>query len=315
MKKTYIALAFYHLVFVETPHLEVQKHKNFFKNKDITSRIYISQEGINGQMSGELSAIREYQEFLRKDPRFSSVIFKEDVVKENVFPRATVKERRRLVAFDREVDISVRGEHLAPHAWKEHLEKDEPYLLIDVRNEYESEIGHFEKAERPAVGTFREFGKYADALKEKIDPSQTKVLMYCTGGIRCEYYSSYMKEIGFDRVYQLEGGVINYGHEVGSDHWKGKLFVFDDRLAVSIDGKEQEPLSSCVHCGEPSDVHYNCANMDCNKLFLSCTSCVQEQKGCCSEACTCAERLRPFEVSKGNKPFCRKHLINLPPVL
>lgn len=309
MKKTYVALAFYHLVYIENPSIEVQNHKKFFKNKDITSRIYFSHEGVNGQMSGELSDIRAYQEFLRADPRFSEVHFKEDTVEENIFPRVTVKAREHLVAFDREVDLSVRGEALSPQAWKAHLENEEPYVLIDVRNEYESEIGHFEKALRPGVGTFKEFGKYADGLKESIDPAKTKVLMYCTGGIRCEYYSSYMKAIGFDRVYQLEGGVINYGHQVGSDHWKGKLFVFDDRLTVTIDDKEQAPISHCVHCQEPSDTPYNCANMDCNELFLSCTCCIEKKKGCCSDVCMTAERVRPFDASRGNKPFCRKHLI------
>jgi UPF0176 protein len=311
MKKTYIALAFYHLTFVEAPHFETQRHKKFFKNRDITSRIYLSHEGINGQMSGELSDIRAYQSFLREDPRFSKVVFKEDEVTGNIFPRITVKVRKHLVAFDRTIDMNVRGEHLSPLEWKEHLEKEEPYLLIDVRNEYETKIGHFDKAILPPAGTFKEFGKYADGLKEKMDPSKTKVLMYCTGGIRCEYYSSYMKSIGFDRVYQLEGGVINYGHQVGTEHWKGKLFVFDDRLAVPVGDKEQAPISECIYCNTPSDLHYNCANMDCNELFLSCPSCIEERKGCCSPECMTAERVRPFEASRGNKPFCRKHLIQV----
>lgn len=311
MEKSYIALAFYHLVYIEDPSLEVRAHKMFFKNREITCRIYFSREGVNGQMSGELSDIRAYQEFFRADPRFSALVFKEDSVGGNIFPRVTVKKREHLVALDREVDLSIRGEALAPHEWKAHLEDAEPYLLIDVRNEYESEIGHFEKALRPAVGTFKEFGKYADGLKESVNPANTKVLMYCTGGIRCEYYSSYMKAIGFDRVYQLEGGVINYGHEVGSDHWKGKLFVFDDRLTVAIDGQEQAPISHCVHCQESSDTPYNCANMDCNELFLSCAHCITEKRGCCSEDCTTAERVRPFDATRGNKPFCRKHLIKI----
>jgi UPF0176 protein len=109
-----------------------------------------------------------------------------------------------------------------------------------------------------------------------------------------------MKEEGYEKVYQLDGGVINYGLEEGSDHWRGKLFVFDDRLVVPI-AEEQAPISHCKHCNAPNDVYYNCANMDCNELFLCCSSCLKEHKGCCSTQCTTAERVRPFKESA--KPF------------
>ena len=117
--------------------------------------------------------------------------------------------------------------------------KDENTLLLDVRNDYESAIGHFEGAERPPIKTFREFPDYAEALAKQKNPQKTKVMMYCTGGIRCEVYSALLKEKGFEEVYQLHGGVINYGHKMGNKHWKGKLFVFDDRLSVPISEDEQ----------------------------------------------------------------------------
>jgi len=181
-------------------------------------------------------------------------------------------------------------------------------VIIDVRNAYESEIGHFEGAHLPKLGTFRQFPEYARELKQDYDPESTKVMMYCTGGIRCELYSALMKKEGFVNVVQLEGGVINYGLNEGNEQWRGKLFVFDDRLAVPIDGKEAETISSCRQCSEPSDTYYNCANMDCNELFLSCPSCAEAFLGCCSQLCQSAPRLRSFIKTDRPKPFRKKHL-------
>ena len=119
-------------------------------------------------------------------------------------------------------------------------------------------------------------------------------MMYCTGGIRCELYSAIMKKEGFENVYQLHGGVINTVLQEGSDHWKGKLFVFDDRLTVPI-GENGEPIAHCTQCQAPCDVYYNCANMDCNKLFICCLSCLKTHQGCCSASCKDTGRVRPYK--------------------
>ena len=308
MEKQYIALAYYLFVLLEDPFAEVKKHKKFFESRDCTGRIYISEEGINGQMSGALSDTEAYMAWLKEDPRFSKIQFKTHPSAEHVFPRMSVKYREQLVAIDQKIDVSEGGEHVSPEKWKEMLESGK-YLLLDVRNRYEWEIGHFEGAVLPPLETFREFPEYAEKFKSEVDPANIKVMMYCTGGIRCELYSAILKKKGFDHVYQLDGGVINYGLQEGSTHWKGKLFVFDDRMAVSIDGKESEPIASCIHCKSKSDMHYNCANMDCNELFICCLSCLEMYKGCCSFACKEAPRVRPFDAKAGNKPFRRKHLI------
>lgn len=307
MKKSYVALAFYHLTDVQDPDVLVKKHKVFFENKDLTSRIYISKEGINGQMSAEESVALEYKHFLREDPRFKDVVFKEDRVAHNIFPRQTVKVKEQLVALDRPVDFTKAGVHLSPKEWRERLEKDDDFILIDVRNDYESEIGFFEGAEKPPCQNFRQFREYTEQLKQKVGEAK-EILMYCTGGIRCEFYSAYMKENGFDKIFQLEGGVINYGHQEGAKHWKGKLFVFDDRMAVPISEEYCEPVACCRFCEAPCDTYYNCSNMDCNELFLACPDCIPQSKGCCQKSCL-EGRVRPFDPSQGNKPFCRKHLI------
>lgn len=309
MDKQYVALAYYQFVTIKDPEAEVEKHKLFFINKECAGRIYISEEGINGQMSGALSDAESYMRWLKEDSRFSKISFKIHPVSEQIFPRMTVKYRAQLVALDQKITVQNGGTHVSPKEWKEMLESGE-YLVLDVRNQYEWQIGHFEGAVLPPLETFREFPQFAEKFKESLDPSQTKVMMYCTGGIRCELYSVLLKEKGFKEVYQLEGGVINYGLQEGSKHWKGKLFVFDDRLAVSIDGEKSHPIATCMHCQLACDTYYNCANMDCNALFICCTLCLDVYKGCCSYSCKEAPRVRSIDTKTGNKPFKRKHLIS-----
>ena len=309
-KKSYHILAFYHFTPIKDPHLEVSRHLAFVQEKDIHCRVYISHEGINGQMSASEEESKNYQDWLKSDPRFERVTFKIHTHDEHAFPRATVKFREQLVAMDEKVDLSLTGEHISPEKWKEMLQnRDENTLLLDVRNDYEWEIGHFEGAKLPKLETFREFPQYARKLKESCDPKETKVMMYCTGGIRCELYSAALKKEGFEKVYQLDGGVINYGLKEGHNLWRGKLFVFDDRLAVPIDEKTEEVISHCRHCGAPSDIYYNCANMDCNELFLACKECGEKWQGCCCEECTKTPRLRPYEKNERPKPFRRAHYI------
>lgn len=303
----YRVLAFYHIVPLENPHNEVLRHKNFFKGREITSRIYISEQGINAQMCASIQDAEDYISWLQENPLLKDASIKIDEWHEQIFPRQTVKYRKNLVACDQSIDFSKRGEHVSPEIWKEMLESDEKFCLIDVRNDYESKIGHFEGAELPPCKNFREFEKYADELDRRHGSEKPPVMMYCTGGIRCELYSSILKEKGYDKVYQLEGGVINYGHKVGNKHWQGKLFVFDDRLTVPVGDEETPPISHCQFCSKLSDHYYNCANMDCNTLFISCSECIKTYMGCCQKSCQNADHVRPYHQQNPHKPFRRKH--------
>lgn len=303
----YQILAFYHFTSIEDPEEEVRRHHEFLRSLDVRARIYIARNGINGQMSLGEKDVETYINWLKSDPRFSTISFKMDSHHEHVFPKVTVKVRPELVAMGCGCDLDPKkgGEHVSPEKWKEMLEnRDENTLVVDVRNEYESRIGHFEGAECPQIQTFREFPTYAEELRQRRDPQKTKIMMYCTGGIRCEIYSVLLKDKGFEQVYQLEGGVINYGHQMGNKYWKGSLFVFDDRLAVPISATEEhKAISHCAHCETFSDVFYNCANMDCNELFLACQGCAEKFLGCCSSTCLSAERRRPYEKAERPKPF------------
>lgn len=304
----YLVLAYYHFLKpplrLEDPARLVKGHQQFLKDKDAKGRIYLNETGINGQMSIHEKDAEGYIHWLRQQGPFDEMEFKVHVSDEHAFAKMTVKYRKQLAALDSEVDLSMTGEHVPAKKWKEMLQaQDEDTILIDVRNDYEWKVGHFEGAILPQLEKFRDFGDYIDHLKRLYDAKKTKVMMYCTGGIRCELYSALMKQKGFETVYQLQGGVIKYGLEEGVTHWRGKLFVFDDRMVVPISKEETEVISHCVHCKVPSDTYYNCANMDCNALFLACPQCAEGLKGCCSEKCTHEPRVRSFVPSAKPKPF------------
>jgi len=300
--KNYFVVAYYYLTNIKNVQDEISSQKSFFKDKDVLGRIYISEKGVNGQVSCH----KDYYNVLIKylSEKYPKIIFKIDPSSEHAFCKMTVKYRQQLVALDIDVDLEDTGEHVSPEKWQQMLEdRDENTVLIDVRNDYEWEVGHFENAELPKCSTFREFPEYTKKLKDKLDPKKTKLMIYCTGGIRCEFYAPLLKAEGFDNIYQLEGGIINYGHQVGSKHWKGKVFVFDDRLTVPISNDQDKTISVCEFCKKSCSTYYNCANMDCNKLFLSCHDCAPLNKGCCSKGCHDNGRVRQFDQTTSPKPF------------
>ncbi len=202
------------------------------------------------------------------------------------FLKLTVKVRDKIVADglnDETFDVTNIGVHLKAKEFNQILE-DPNTIVVDFRNHYESEVGHFEKAILPDVVSFREqLPKVAEALKDQKDKP---IVMYCTGGIRCEKASAYMKYKGFKEVYQLEGGIIHYANQVKEQGLKnkfhGKNFVFDERLGESI---SSEVIAHCHQCGALCDTHTNCANVACNLLFIQCPECKAKMQNCCSDEC------------------------------
>jgi UPF0176 protein len=301
---THRVLAYYLITPIADPHHEVKIHKVFCSQYDLKGRLYISSHGINGQMSGTVEAAKAYQEWMQGREQFQGITFKIHSHHEHVFPRMTIKWKQKLVAIDREIDFSKRGAHLPPAEWKKLFESGEAFVL-DVRNDYEWDIGRFKGAEKPGCNTFRDFEKMAEELEQKIDKENTPVIMYCTGGIRCELFSPLLVEKGFKKVYQLQGGVIQWGLEEGSNHFEGKLFVFDDRLQIPLSDEENEVVGRCHHCQSPANYYYNCANMDCNEFFICCPVCLEANIGCCQGSCQTAPRLRSYNAQSTHKPFRR----------
>ena len=255
---------------------------------DALGRIYVAHEGINAQMSipeENLAAFRETLEVydFMKGIRLNEAVEHDD----HSFLKLTIKVRHKIVADglnDETFDVTNKGIHLKAKEFNTLLE-DPNTIVVDFRNHYESEVGHFEGAITPDVETFRES---LPIINEKLqDYKQDKnLLMYCTGGIRCEKASAYFKHQGFKNVYQLEGGIIEYTRQIKEENIEskfiGKNFVFDHRLGERI---TDDIVSQCHQCGKPCDNHTNCANEGCHLLFIQCDECKAAMENCCSTEC------------------------------
>ena len=201
------------------------------------------------------------------------------------FIKLQIKVRKQIVAdglSEDQYDVTNVGNHLSANEWNKAI--DEGATVVDIRNHYESEIGHFKNSLLPVSETFKEeLPEVLEMLKGK---ENDKVLLYCTGGVRCEKTSSYLKHHGFKDVNQLHGGIIDYARQIKAqgleNKFKGKNFVFDDRLGERI---SDEVISHCHQCGAVCDTHVNCANKKCNLLFIQCSACASKLNGCCGDDC------------------------------
>lgn len=296
----YEVILYYKFREIEDPEIFCDEHKAFCKDLGVKGRIYISKEGINGTMAGTPEQVQQYKDHLVSIDGFEEIDFKTDTCDYIPFAKLICKRRDEIVAINKKVDTSNGGRYLEPGEWKAIMESGEDYVLIDVRNDYESRIGHFEGAITPGLENFYDFPEWLDQFDA---PRDKKVLMYCTGGIRCEKFSVLMKEKGWEDVNQLHGGILRYAEEEGGKYFKGKCFVFDDRLVVPVNKKNMEPIAHCEITGKPADTYINCANMECNKLFVCSAEGARIMEGCCSEACRQNEYKRPFDQGNAFRPF------------
>lgn len=274
----------------------------------VLGRVYIAAEGINAQVSVPTENFNRFKSFLFSIPALDQVRLNTAVADDShSFYMLKVKLRKKIVADgldDESFNPADTGEYLSAQAFNE-LTDDPNTILVDMRNHYESEVGHFEGAILPDVDTFREELQVAeDLLKDNKDKN---LVMYCTGGIRCEKASAYMKHLGFKNVYHLEGGIIKYARDAKSqglkNKFKGVNFVFDERLAERIsDGV----IAQCHQCGSPFDKHTNCANLGCHILFIQCPKCKENYNNCCSEACKEVVQLPEEEQRKIRKGYQQK---------
>ncbi len=291
----YKVILYYNFHTIEDPEAFCRAHKKACQALNLFGRVYIAAEGINGTLAGTAEQVDAYKQYLWDIPGFAPTEFKEDQTDYVPFVKLIVKTREEIVSLKTRETYDVNkegGRHLSPEQWKAVLDSDEDIILIDVRNDYETRIGHFEGAIRPERENFYDFPEWLD--EAGLDKNK-KVLMYCTGGIRCEKFSVLMKKKGFKDVNQLQGGIINYAKTVGDAHYKGKCFVFDDRLTVPIEENQEQPLTNCEITGEPCDTYLNCANPDCNRLFICSVEGAKKYDGCCCEDCMKSPRKRPLD--------------------
>lgn len=277
----------------------------------VLGRIYVASEGINAQISVPTENLEVFKN------KLSEIVFLEGIrlnyaIEDDgkSFFKLTIKIRNKIVADgldDATFDVMNRGKHLSAVEFNELTDRGD-VVVVDMRNHYESEVGHFEGAITPDVETFREaLPLVADMLKDKKDKH---IVMYCTGGIRCEKASAYLKHCGYQNVYQLDGGIIEYARQVRTlqlrNKFIGKNFVFDERLGERIG---PQVIGKCHQCGKPCDQHKNCANDACHLLFIQCDDCAVKYDKCCSSKCKDflqlpedqQAALRPTMVFNGSK--------------
>ncbi|XP_058090394.1 rhodanese-like domain-containing protein 8, chloroplastic [Magnolia sinica] len=348
----FVVVNFYRFVYIKDPEEEISKHLSFLQGRDIHGRVYVNEQGINAQYSGPSKDALSYVEWLKQDRRFSDILVQiSPALSGHAFPRLKLQYKPSLVQLEGGIshlpllDPAMRATPLAPSEWRKRLEAvnnvektsfradrsdlNRKLLLLDVRNGYEWDVGHFQGAPRPDVDCFRstsfglsESGLTASDPLAGIDKEHTDVLMYCTGGIRCDVYSAILRQKGFQNLYTLKGGVSNYLESEGPVEWVGNLFVFDSRLSLppaaykseaAAEGEaelvsENSTFARCYICGSQIHElrHRNCANLDCNLLFLSCSNCVKELRGCCCSDCTYAPRIRP--VLPGHQRYQKWHI-------
>lgn len=301
----YPVLLYYNFSPIENPDDFLIRHKAFCRDHNLKGRIYISEEGINGTVSGEKKDTEAYKERVRSYPGFENTEFKEDLCEVIPFARLIVKIRPEIVSLKSPIPLDPNkegGRRLSPAEWRAVFESGEDFAVIDVRNNYESKVGHFKGAILPDLDNFYDFPQWLDEVDI---PKNKKVLMYCTGGIRCEKFSVLMKKKGWEDVNQLHGGILNYAKEENGAHFLGKCFVFDDRLVVPVNPDDEEPISYCEITGKPADTYINCANMECNRLFICTEEGARLMEGCCSEECKSHPYKRPFDEENAFAPFRR----------
>ena len=296
-RHTRTTLSFYAYARLQDP---VQFRDEFFaglSRLEVFGRIYVAREGVNAQISVPAERLDALRAYLDSIPFLQGVrlnIAVDDNGKS--FFKLTVKVREKIVADgldDGRFDVTDRGTHLSADAFNA-LTDDPDTIVVDMRNHYESEVGHFRHAILPPMETFREgLPMVIDMLQDKKD---RHVVMYCTGGIRCEKASAYLKHNGFRNVYQLDGGIIEYKRQVDrlglANKFIGKNFVFDERLGERI---SPDVIATCHQCGAPCDHHVNCANDDCHLLFIQCDTCREKYAGCCSVECADFNARSPAE--------------------
>ncbi len=272
MEKEYRVLLYYHYTTIEDPEQFAIDHLAFCKSLDLKGRILVATEGINGTVSGLKEQTDQYKQALESNPLFEGIVFKEDFEEMHVFKKMHVRPREELVTLRLHEDdvnpLEVTGNYLSPAEWKEAMQQENT-VVIDARNDYEYDVGHFRGAVRPDIKTFRELPEWIRENKEQFEDK--KILTYCTGGIRCEKFSGWLKQEGFEDVSQLHGGIVTYGKdpEVQGELWDGQCYVFDERLTVPINQVDPKVIGKDYFDGQPCERYVNCANPECNKQILA----------------------------------------------
>ncbi|WP_198949188.1 oxygen-dependent tRNA uridine(34) hydroxylase TrhO [Lottiidibacillus patelloidae] len=288
MKMDYQVLLYYKYVPIEDPEAFKEEHRALCEEIGLMGRILVAEEGMNGTVSGTIEQTEKYMQVMHEDSRFADMPFKIEASEGHAFKKLKIKVKPEIVNLSLEEDLNPNektGKHLSPKEFYEAMQ-DEDVVILDARNNYEYDLGHFKNAIRPDIEAFRDLPKW---VRENFSEyKDKKVLTYCTGGIRCEKFSGFLVEEGFKDVSQLEGGIISYGYdpEVKGRLWDGKMYVFDERISVPVNRTEEATVvGKCCHCGEAEERIVKCGNPECNVHLIMCEDCEHEHKRACSTEC------------------------------
>ncbi len=291
--KDYSILLYYCYTKIEDPEVFRKDHHLFCIDNNLLGRIIIAQEGINGTISGLKSDCEKYMAHLHADPRFVKTEFKVEPFETHAFQKLNVRVKDEIVHSGlKDIDPTKKtGTYLEPEEFKQ-MKDNEDVVVVDVRSNYENNVGRFKNAITFDIDNFRDF---PDKVSELESYKDKKVITYCTGGIKCEKASAYLLEKGFKNVYQLHGGIIKYGIEEGGEDFEGKCYVFDNRVVADVNTINPSTISKCHICGTDCDRMVNCANPECNKHIPICEQCAEEMEGACSEKCKSHPRKRAYD--------------------
>ncbi|MEQ8473348.1 MAG: rhodanese-related sulfurtransferase [Marinoscillum sp.] len=297
MKEDYLVLLYYCYSRIEDPETFREQHHLRCLELNLKGRIIVAEEGLNGTVSGLIADCEQYMADVKSDPRFKHIEFKVESVPEHTFTKMHVRVKPEIVhASLPNIDPSKKtGGYVEPDEFRRILrEQPEDTVILDVRSNYEHEVGKFKNAITLDIENFRDFPekvKELEALKDK------KVITYCTGGIKCEKASAYLLDQGFKDVHQLHGGIIKYGIEADGEDFEGKCYVFDNRIIKDLNKVNPKVISKCYVTGEPSDRMVNCANPHCNLHIPMSEEGARINNGCCSEECSKHPDVRPYDGS------------------
>jgi UPF0176 protein len=264
MTVTYPVILFYKYIAIADAETFAAQQRELCGSLGLKGRILIASEGINGTLAGSAGDVDRYVASLRADARFADIEIKISAGDAGTFPKLVVKLRSEIVTLNAGAITPDKDNQLSPTEWKQMLEQNPEAVPLDIRNRFESDAGRFENAVVCDIEHFRELPQYVDRLRSLKDKT---VLMYCTGGIRCEKASALLRSKGFKNVFQLHGGIAAYQEQFGNEHWQGECFVFDQRMTVRVEeGLVQ--VGRCAHTGRATSRFVNCLHDPCHKLFI-----------------------------------------------
>lgn len=286
----YQILLYYKYVPIKDPEAFTEAHRSLCQRLNLKGRILIGYEGLNGTVEGTLADTETYIKEVSSDPRFADIHWKRSVGTGNAFPKLKVKCRPEIVSGHLGPhDVNPRettGRYLKPEELHQWFEEGREFYIVDMRNDYEHNVGHFAGSILPPLHNFRDL----PAVLPVIEHLRGKtILTVCTGGVRCEKASGFLVKNGFANVYQLEGGIVSYMEKYPNQHYHGKLYVFDNRIVMGFGDETSEDyvmVGRCKLCGAPSERYVNCANLSCHLHFIACTKCAPTNESAfCSSEC------------------------------